>query len=102
MALRNRKPNLDRPHGKLATRTAAAAENVPPNSGAVGNVPSAANASHEQSSQLGSKVGNMRRMVHKYAMHAQPLPSCVVLLIARINAWPACANAKRASDTKQS
>ena len=51
---------------KLATRTAAAAENVPPNSGAVGNVPSAANASHEQSSQLGSKVGNMRRMVHKY------------------------------------
>ena len=73
-----------------------------PNSGGVGNVPSAANASHEQSSQLGSKVGNIRRMVHKYAMHAQPLPSCVVLLIARINAWPACANANPVNDTKQS
>ena len=43
-----------------------------------------------------------QNIVHKYAMHAQPLPSCVVLLIARINAWPACGNAKRASDTKQS
>ena len=62
VALRNRKPNLDRPHGKLATRTAAAAENVPPSSGAVGNVPSAANASHEQSSQLGSKVGHILRI----------------------------------------
>ena len=49
VALRNQKPNLGRPHGKHATRTAAAAENVPPNSRAVGNVPSAAIASHEQS-----------------------------------------------------